>query len=90
MIKDTVTRLQFAVHTFGLHPALPYNTQVTGDVAELADAHDLESCAARRVGSSPSIPINKIEALPEQRFCFYLETIRSHTRATYYLASMLF
>ena len=34
-----------------------YNYEVSGDVAELADAHDLESCAARRVGSSPSIPI---------------------------------
>jgi len=26
--------------------------------------------------------------LPEQRFCFYLETIRSHTRAINYLAPM--
>ena len=26
------------------------------DVAELADAHDLGSCAERRVGSSPIIP----------------------------------
>lgn len=34
-----------------------YNYSVYGDVAELADAHDLESCAARCVGSSPSIPI---------------------------------
>ncbi len=34
-----------------------YNYKVSGDVAELADAHDLESCAARCVGSSPSIPI---------------------------------
>jgi hypothetical protein len=50
---------------------LPYNKQVIGDVAELADAHDLESCAARRVGSSPSIPIYNPEALPEQRFYFY-------------------
>jgi hypothetical protein len=36
-----------------------YNKSLAGDVAELADAHDLESCAARRVGSSPSIPTLK-------------------------------
>src|SRR5512143_2408286 len=28
-----------------------------GDVLELADRHDLGSCAARRVGSSPTVPI---------------------------------
>ena len=27
-----------------------------GDVLELADRHDLGSCAARRVGSTPTIP----------------------------------
>ena len=27
-----------------------------GDVAELADAHDLGSCAARRAGSTPAVP----------------------------------
>ena len=80
MINDTVTRPLFAVHTLAMHSPLPYNKQVTGDVAELADAHDLESCAARRVGSSPYIPIFNTEALPKQRFCFYTETIRSLTR----------
>lgn len=29
----------------------------SGDVPELADGHDLGSCAERREGSSPSIPI---------------------------------
>ncbi len=30
----------------------------TGDVSELADEHDLGSCAARREGSIPSVPIH--------------------------------
>ncbi len=32
----------------------PHSRQ--GDVLELADRHDLGSCAARRVGSSPTVP----------------------------------
>ena len=32
-----------------------YN-RMTGEVSELVDEHDLGSCAARRVGSSPSFP----------------------------------
>ena len=31
---------------------------ITADVAELADAHDLGSCGATRGGSSPLIRIN--------------------------------
>ena len=34
-----------------------------GEVSELADEHDLGSCAARREGSSPSFP-TKATALP--------------------------
>ena len=71
MINDTVARVLWEGHILAMHPPLPYNKRVIGDVAELADAHDLESCAARRVGSSPSIPIYNHEALPVQRFCFY-------------------
>jgi hypothetical protein len=28
-----------------------------GEVSELADEHDLESCAGRRAGSNPAFPI---------------------------------
>ena len=36
-----------------------YN-RMTGEVSELVDEHDLGSCAARRVGSSPSFPRIKV------------------------------
>jgi hypothetical protein len=36
--------------------------QVQGRVSELADEHDLGSCAARREGSSPSSPTQDREA----------------------------
>ena len=36
-----------------------------GDVSELADEHDLGSCAARREGSIPSVPITQPNPLPE-------------------------
>ena len=32
------------------------STDADGDVSELADEHDLGSCAQRRPGSSPGIP----------------------------------
>ena len=58
-MRATVTRLYVGGYIFGKGTQPDYNNQIVGDVAELADAHDLESCAARRVGSSPSIPISK-------------------------------
>ncbi len=39
---------------------LAYNFYPSGEMLELADRHDLGSCAARREGSSPSFPTGKI------------------------------
>ena len=36
----------------------------SGEVSELADEHDLGSCAARRRGSSPLFPTFLFESLP--------------------------
>ena len=40
---------------------------VRGDVSELADEHDLGSCAERREGSIPSVPIKQITRHCEPR-----------------------
>ncbi len=38
---------------------LGYNHHQPGGVSELADEHDLGSCAARRAGSNPAFPIDR-------------------------------
>ena len=37
-----------------------YTRPEAGDVAKLADAHDLGSCAARRAGSTPAVPTRSV------------------------------
>ena len=43
-----------STHTLSFIGTLPDHS---GEVLELADRHDLGSCAARRTGSSPVFPI---------------------------------
>ena len=38
---------------------LNYRININAEVAELVDAHDSNSCAARRVGSIPTFGTNK-------------------------------
>ena len=45
------------MYFFDLLSNLAYNYLFVGEVLELADRHDLGSCAARREGSSPSFPM---------------------------------
>ena len=44
------------------------NENATGDVSELADEHDLGSCAERREGSIPSVPIYNLSLRAETTY----------------------
>ena len=54
---------------------LSFIISARGEVLELADRHDLGSCAARRAGSSPAFPTRDLEPFYFLPFPFHKHNI---------------
>ena len=57
-----------------LHFPLAYNFSTSGEMLELADRHDLGSCAARREGSSPSFPTRRTIIITKRNLPLKIDT----------------